>query len=99
MLKKGEGLSAWRSVTGVEGVAIVTGITGMAAVAVVTCIAQVAVITGGEVTSPPSATNFAVDLVVTAAAVVDIYMIMVRKDFSFQVEKLLCYTLQYHNIR
>ena len=26
-------------------------------------------------------------------------MIMVGKDFSFQVEKLLCNTLQYHSIR
>ena len=60
-------------VTGIKvvaGVAMVTGITGMVAVAVVTGIAQVAVVTGGEVTSPPSATDFAADLVVTAAVVV-----------------------------
>ena len=58
------------SLTGVSGVAMVTGITGMAAVAVVTGISQVAVVTSRDVTSPPSATEFAADLVVTAAVVV-----------------------------
>ena len=65
-----EGVAVVTAIKVVAGVAMVTGITGMAAIAVVTGIAQVAMVTGREVASPPSATDFAADLVVTAAAVV-----------------------------
>ena len=65
-----EGVAMVTGIKVVAGVAMVTGITGMAAVVLVT--AQVAMVTGGEITSPPSATDFVhvADLVVTAAAVV-----------------------------